>query len=201
VLGSSVPTDSLKLGAFDTARPREVTTSSGQKRPWAGASAQGRAPERTTLQMRKEPTQRVLSLTRSKNEPASPAERSLRARLAAHALHAQRDPRETTAKGRAAFLVLQPQFLGSASPVEAPCPTLMASSPPRPAKHPDGIGRGWPDQQAQQPADLWHAEGRHLHDHSQPIGHFCAVTGPPCGLRPAGGRAAPPRTHAPASTR
>jgi len=54
--------------------------------------------------MRKEPTQRVLSLTRSKNEPASPAERSLRARLAAHALHAQRDPRETTAKGRAAFL-------------------------------------------------------------------------------------------------
>jgi hypothetical protein len=34
----------------------------------------------------------------------SPAERSLSARLAAHALHAQRDPRQTTANGRAAFL-------------------------------------------------------------------------------------------------
>ena len=34
----------------------------------------------------------------------SPAERSLRGRLAAHVLHARRDPRETTAKGRAAFL-------------------------------------------------------------------------------------------------
>jgi len=32
------------------------------------------------------------------------AERSLRARLAAHALHAQHDPRKTTANGRAAFL-------------------------------------------------------------------------------------------------
>ncbi len=34
----------------------------------------------------------------------SPAERSLNARLAAHALHAQRDSRQTTANGRAAFL-------------------------------------------------------------------------------------------------
>ena len=34
----------------------------------------------------------------------SPAERSLRARLAAHAMHAQRDARVTTAKARAAFL-------------------------------------------------------------------------------------------------
>ena len=33
-----------------------------------------------------------------------PAERSLRARLAAYAMHAQHDPRETTANGRAAFL-------------------------------------------------------------------------------------------------
>ncbi len=35
---------------------------------------------------------------------ASSAERSLRARLAAYALHAQRDSRETSAPGRAAFL-------------------------------------------------------------------------------------------------
>jgi hypothetical protein len=35
---------------------------------------------------------------------ASPVERSLRARLAAYALHAQRDSRETSAAGRAAFL-------------------------------------------------------------------------------------------------
>jgi hypothetical protein len=38
------------------------------------------------------------------SEPDSPAERSLRARAAAYALHAQRDPQETTANGRAAFL-------------------------------------------------------------------------------------------------
>jgi len=37
-------------------------------------------------------------------ESISPAERSLRARLAAHALHGKRDRRETTAKARAAFL-------------------------------------------------------------------------------------------------
>jgi hypothetical protein len=34
----------------------------------------------------------------------SPGEQSLRGRLAAHILHARRDPRETTANGRAAFL-------------------------------------------------------------------------------------------------
>ena len=34
----------------------------------------------------------------------SPAERTLRARLAAHAMHAQHDARATTAKARAAFL-------------------------------------------------------------------------------------------------
>ena len=54
--------------------------------------------------MRHEPTERALSVPSPGNEPASPAERSLRARLAAYALHAQRDPRETTANGRAAFL-------------------------------------------------------------------------------------------------
>jgi hypothetical protein len=51
-----------------------------------------------------EPTERSKSVSGSGNEPASQAERSLRARLAAYALHAQRDPRETTANGRAAFL-------------------------------------------------------------------------------------------------
>ena len=54
--------------------------------------------------MRDEPTGRSKSVSSSRNEPASQAERSLRARLAAYALHAQRDPRETTANGRAAFL-------------------------------------------------------------------------------------------------
>ena len=34
----------------------------------------------------------------------SPAERALRARLAAHTMHAQHDARQTTASGRAAFL-------------------------------------------------------------------------------------------------
>ena len=54
--------------------------------------------------MRHEPTGRSRSVSSFGNEPASQAERSLRARLAAYALHAQRDPRETTANGRAAFL-------------------------------------------------------------------------------------------------
>jgi hypothetical protein len=40
----------------------------------------------------------------AKGRGMSPAERSLRARLAAHAMHAQYDARETTAKARAAFL-------------------------------------------------------------------------------------------------
>jgi hypothetical protein len=34
----------------------------------------------------------------------SPAERSLRARLAAHSMHARHDPQETTTAARAAFL-------------------------------------------------------------------------------------------------
>ncbi len=38
------------------------------------------------------------------HEPMSPAERSLRARIAAHAMHAGNDPVEITAKARAAFL-------------------------------------------------------------------------------------------------
>lgn len=36
--------------------------------------------------------------------PMTPAERSMRARIAAYSLHAQRDARETTAPARAAFL-------------------------------------------------------------------------------------------------
>jgi hypothetical protein len=51
-----------------------------------------------------QPTERALSVPSLGNEPVSRAERSLRARLAAYALHAQNDPRETTANGRAAFL-------------------------------------------------------------------------------------------------
>src|SRR5215211_5305758 len=54
--------------------------------------------------MRHEPTGRAMSVPSPGNEPASRAERSLRARLAAYALHAQNDPRETTANARAAFL-------------------------------------------------------------------------------------------------
>ena len=53
--------------------------------------------------MRDDPTGRS-SVSSSRNDPASQADRILRARLAAYALHAQRDPRETTANGRAAFL-------------------------------------------------------------------------------------------------
>jgi hypothetical protein len=37
-------------------------------------------------------------------QPMSPAERALRARVAAHAMHARHGVEQTTAKGRAAFL-------------------------------------------------------------------------------------------------
>ena len=40
----------------------------------------------------------------SRQATSSAAERSLRARLAAHAMHARHDPRTTTINGRAAFL-------------------------------------------------------------------------------------------------
>jgi hypothetical protein len=43
-------------------------------------------------------------MPKRKREPMSPAERSLRARIAAHAMHACNDPAEITAKARAAFL-------------------------------------------------------------------------------------------------
>jgi hypothetical protein len=43
-------------------------------------------------------------MSKRKREPMSPAERSLRARMAAHAMHARNDPEEITAKARAAFL-------------------------------------------------------------------------------------------------
>ena len=54
--------------------------------------------------MSHKPTEHALPVPSPGNEPTSQAERSLRARLAAYALHAQRDARETTANGRAAFL-------------------------------------------------------------------------------------------------
>ena len=48
---------------------------------------------------------RSLAPTRSAGQaPFSPAERSLRARLAAYAMHAKHDTRRTSANGRAAFL-------------------------------------------------------------------------------------------------
>jgi len=42
--------------------------------------------------------------TRSQDDPPTPAERSLRARLAAYHMHARHDARVTSAPGRAAFL-------------------------------------------------------------------------------------------------
>jgi len=42
--------------------------------------------------------------TRRQDDPSTPAERSLRARLAAYHMHARHDTRVTSAPGRAAFL-------------------------------------------------------------------------------------------------
>jgi hypothetical protein len=54
--------------------------------------------------MREERTSSAMPPTMGR-QGLSPAERSLRARLAAHAMHAQHDARATTAKARAAFLL------------------------------------------------------------------------------------------------
>ena len=53
--------------------------------------------------MREERTSSAMPPT-SGGQGLSPAERSLRARLAAHAMHGQHDARVTTANARAAFL-------------------------------------------------------------------------------------------------
>lgn len=53
--------------------------------------------------MREERTSSAMPPT-SGTHGLSPAERTLRARLAAHAMHAQHDSRDTSAPGRAAFL-------------------------------------------------------------------------------------------------
>ena len=53
--------------------------------------------------MREERTSSALPPT-SGTHGLSPAERTLRARLAAHAMHGRQDARATTAKARAAFL-------------------------------------------------------------------------------------------------
>ena len=54
--------------------------------------------------MREERTSSAMPPT-SGRQGLSPAERSLRARVAAHAMHARHDARATTAKARAAFLL------------------------------------------------------------------------------------------------
>jgi hypothetical protein len=54
--------------------------------------------------MRHQPPEPGVAVPGTKSDAASLAERSLRARLAAYAMHARHDARETTANGRAAFL-------------------------------------------------------------------------------------------------
>ena len=54
--------------------------------------------------MREQRTRFITPAQSSGQVSLSPAERSLRARLAAYAMHAQHDARQTSANGRAAFL-------------------------------------------------------------------------------------------------
>jgi len=65
--------------------------------------------------MREQRTDSVLP-AQSPAWAASPAERTLRGRLAAHTLHAKRDARQTTAHARAAFLA---RFEREVDPEEA----------------------------------------------------------------------------------
>ena len=53
--------------------------------------------------MREQRTDSVLPAQSPKRAASSPAERSLRARLAAYAMHAQHDSRQTSTPGRVAF--------------------------------------------------------------------------------------------------
>jgi hypothetical protein len=54
--------------------------------------------------MREQRTRSLAPARGPRQASLSPAERSLRARLAAYAMHAQHDTRRTSANGRAAFL-------------------------------------------------------------------------------------------------
>jgi hypothetical protein len=54
--------------------------------------------------MREQRTPSILPALIHRQASLSPAERSLRARLAAYAMHARHDARRTSANGRAAFL-------------------------------------------------------------------------------------------------
>jgi hypothetical protein len=54
--------------------------------------------------MREQRTRSITPAHSSGRELLSPAERSLRARLAAYAMHARHDARQSSANGRAAFL-------------------------------------------------------------------------------------------------
>jgi hypothetical protein len=54
--------------------------------------------------MREQRTPSILPALTHRQASLSPAERSLRARLAAYAMHAKHDSRDTSAPGRAAFL-------------------------------------------------------------------------------------------------
>ena len=54
--------------------------------------------------MREQRTPSILPALTHPQASLSPAERSLRARLAAYAMHARHDARRTSANGRAAFL-------------------------------------------------------------------------------------------------
>jgi hypothetical protein len=56
------------------------------------------------LPMREQRTDSLLPAQSPGRASSSPAERSLRARLAAHTLHARREARQTTAIARAGFL-------------------------------------------------------------------------------------------------
>jgi hypothetical protein len=108
--------------------------------------------------MRHEPTGRSESVSSSGNEPASQAERSLRARLAAYALHAQRDSRETTANGRAAFLA---RFDCEVDPEGRLEPDERGAGPSRPAV-PTSLASLWPPLRLARPSAPHKPGGRRM---------------------------------------
>src|SRR4030095_17193663 len=88
----------------------------GTERPQANArkaSRPGPGIRKDPSPMREQRTDSVLPAQRPPGARVSPAERSLHARMAAYAMHARHDSRETSAPGRAAF---RARFEGEVDP-------------------------------------------------------------------------------------
>jgi hypothetical protein len=140
----------------------------------------------------------------SAEQGLSPAERSLRARLAAHSMHARHDPRETTTAARAAFLwpALRPRSTptatcpprsGAAGPSMPAAPTSPAWPWPRPRPAAGaGVRVVRPRERGQAVPAVWPGSGGGGVLLAPQWSAVVLLQGLPAGGRPSGPPAAPP---------